>query len=95
MGKSIKLPVNCPSCEGKLKVNTLNCDICGTNVNGSFELPILARLDSDEQDFILHFVKQSGSLKEMARHLGLSYPSVRNRLDGIIAKIKTLESNQL
>lgn len=95
MGKSIKLPVNCPSCEGKLKVNTLNCDICGTNVNGSFELPILARLESDEQDFVLHFMKQSGSLKEMARHLGLSYPSVRNKLDGIISNIIELESIQL
>ncbi|MFR2062807.1 MAG: DUF2089 family protein [Alistipes sp.] len=44
--------------------------------------------------FILDFVKSSGSLKEMARKLGLSYPTVRNRLDDIIAQIQTIENNE-
>ncbi len=52
------------------------------------------QLPADDQLFILDFVKSSGSLKEMARKLGLSYPTVRNRLDDIIAQIQTIENNE-
>jgi hypothetical protein len=58
-------------------------------VNGLYELPVLLRLKPDEQDFILQFVKYSGSLKDMAKHLNLSYPTVRNRLDEIIERLKS------
>ncbi|GHT71187.1 hypothetical protein FACS189455_2410 [Bacteroidia bacterium] len=50
-------------------------------------MPVLARLSAEEQDFILRFVRCSGSLKDMAKQLGLSYPTVRNLLDEIIEKI--------
>lgn len=89
-----KLPVSCPSCDAKLKVKTLQCDTCNTSVNGFFDLPPISHLTLDELSFILNFVKLSGSLKEMAKHLGLSYPSVRNILDDIIEKIKKIEENQ-
>jgi hypothetical protein len=56
-----------------------------------YDLPLLAQLSTDEQDFILKFVKNSGSLKDMAKDLGLSYPTVRNLLDSIIDKIKNDE----
>lgn len=85
------MPLQCPSCAGFLEVKTLACPQCETTVNGQFPLPTLASLDVEEQSFILAFVKNSGSLKEMARHLGLSYPSVRNKLDELINKIKNLE----
>jgi hypothetical protein len=61
-------------------------------VSGLYDLPVLARLSSDDQSFILQFVKSSGSLKDMAKHLGLSYPTVRNLLDEIIKKINTYET---
>ncbi len=83
-----KLPVGCPSCQNQLIVKSLICEKCGTEVNGLFELPELARLDINEQLFILDFVKASGSLKIMAQKLKLSYPTVRNMLDGIIYKLK-------
>lgn len=85
------LPCNCPSCQKQLKVKSLFCENCSTEVHGLYELPILARLSVDEQDFILKFVKNSGSLKDMAKDLGFSYPTVRNLLDDIITKIKTNE----
>jgi hypothetical protein len=52
---------------------------------------LLAQLSVEEQDFVLKFVKNSGSLKDMAKDLGLSYPTVRNLLDDIIEKIKNYE----
>lgn len=94
MDKKIKLPLSCPSCETKLKVRTMHCDSCGTEVNGKFDLPLLASLNSEEQIFIINFVKFSGSIKEMSKHLKLSYPSVRNLLDEIIEKIKKNESHE-
>jgi len=60
-------------------------------VNGSYDLPTLALLTDTEQQFILRFVINSGSLKEMASELKLSYPTVRNMLNDIIEKIKSYE----
>ena len=85
------LPCVCPSCQEQLKVKSLFCEKCSTEVHGLYDMPVLARLSVDDQEFILKFVKNSGSLKEMSKVLGLSYPTVRNLLDDIINKIKTYE----
>ena len=87
-----KLPTRCPSCEGLLKVKQLQCENCQTEVTGLYALPELAILPKADQEFILDFVKASGSLKLMAQKMGLSYPTVRNRLDEIISHLKELEN---
>ena len=87
------LPHICPSCASTLKVKSLVCGQCATEVSGVFSLPLLASLTQQEQDFIVDFVKSSGSLKIMAQKLGLSYPTVRNLLDDIIGKIETNQAN--
>lgn len=84
-----QLPVICPACQAPLRVKSLACDACETEVSGSFVLPKLATLSADEQQFVLDFVRSSGSLKEMARQMSLSYPTVRNYLDDLIAKLQT------
>ncbi|MDR2085480.1 MAG: DUF2089 domain-containing protein [Bacteroidales bacterium] len=88
------LPTHCPSCNNQLKVKCLKCDECNTEVNGSYELPIYLLLTQKDQEFILKFVKYSGSLKEMANELKLSYPTVRNMLNDIIDRINSLEEIQ-
>lgn len=82
------LPTKCPSCYGQLDVKSLGCSNCGTEVNGNYPLPALMLLSPEEQDFILTFVKKSGSIKDMASHLKLSYPTVRNMLNEIIKKLE-------
>ncbi len=82
-----RLPASCPSCSGDLRVAQLACPACGTTVHGDFLLPALARLGSEDQQFALAFVLRSGSLKEMARLYSVSYPTVRNRLDELIARL--------
>lgn len=86
-----KLPLTCPSCGTSLCVKQLHCPGCETEVTGSFELPLLARFPEKDQEFILNFVKSSGSLKDMARNMGISYPTVRNLLDEIIEKLTKME----
>ena len=65
-----RLPLQCPACDAPLRVGRLFCEECRTEVCGDFELPVLARLSDKEQQFILAFVKSSGSLKDMAKSMG-------------------------
>ena len=85
-----RLPVSCPGCGHPLVVRRFECRTCGTGVDGEFELPLLARLAREDQEFVEHLVRFSGSLKDLARHYGVSYPTVRNRLDALIHRIETL-----
>ena len=87
-------PIICPSCGGVLSVKALHCKECDTTVQGEFAVHPLLRLSADEQQFVLSFIKCSGSLKQMAADMGLSYPTVRNILDQIIDNIKTTENNE-
>ncbi len=86
-----RIPVTCPACGAGLKVKRLACEGCSTAIDGTFDLPLQTRLPYEDQEFIIAFVKASGSLKEMARLLGLSYPTVRNRLDDIIERCNALD----
>jgi hypothetical protein len=88
--KEKHLPLQCPGCNHPLKVKCLYCNKCHTEVIGSFDLPLLARLDEKEQAFVVDFVKSSGSLKEMAKNMGISYPTVRNFLDELIYKLNKM-----
>ena len=83
-----RLPTSCPSCGGGLAVKRLRCDKCETEVEGLYSLPPLAGLEPDDEEFILEFIKASGSLKDMAKLLSVSYPTIRNRLDEIIGKLR-------
>ena len=72
----------------------LTCPECGTAVQGDYLLPALSRLDGEDQQFALAFILHSGSLKEMARIYGVSYPTVRNRLDDLIAGLSAIIESQ-
>ena len=85
------LPLSCPSCHSGLHVTSMQCVNCSTGIEGKFGLPVLVLLDYESQEFILNFVKHSGSLKNLASQMKLSYPTVRNRLDEIIEKINGAE----
>jgi hypothetical protein len=85
------LPAACPACGLPLRVSGLSCHSCDTTISGSFELPPLSKLSTEDVQFVLDFIKCSGSLKIMARQMEWSYPTVRNRLDEIIDRISLLE----
>ena len=85
------LPTTCPSCQSQLKVVALKCEVCSTEVTGLYELPVLLHLSEEELRFIIRFVKNSGSLKDMSAELKLSYPTVRNMLNEKKKKIQDHE----
>lgn len=60
-------------------------------IEGKFELPALARLTAEDQVFIMAFVRAEGSIKEMERNFGISYPTVKNRLARIGERLQFVE----
>ncbi|MFH1369340.1 MAG: DUF2089 family protein [Elusimicrobiota bacterium] len=78
----------CPGCDGPVKVREVYCEKCGLTLRGDFPPDTFSGLSSDEQEFVFAFVLNDGSIKDMARYLGKSYPTVRNMLDGIIHRLK-------
>jgi hypothetical protein len=62
-------------------------------IEGSFELPQLARLDMADQVFITAFVRSHGSIKEMERVFGVSYPTIKARLNRIAGSLEFVETN--
>ncbi len=82
-------PLNsCPYCSGSLRISKLTCEDCGLAQEGELLTPRLYRLDAEGQRFVELFVRASGSLKQMASALGISYPTVRSRLDKLIERLE-------
>ena len=63
-------------------------------MSGEFDLTVLTILNEEELRFMLEFVKASGRLKDMAKKMGVSYPTVRNYLDDLIEKLNNMEENE-
>jgi len=62
-------------------------------IEGSFELPPLARLTVEDQVFLTAFIRGHGSIKEMEGLFGISYPTVKNRLNAIVAQLPFIDVN--
>jgi hypothetical protein len=60
----------------------------GVTLEGEFELPPLARLRYEDQVFVSEFVRNHGSIKDMEKSFGISYPTVKNRLNRIIEQLQ-------
>lgn len=82
-----KLIEQCPACGGELIVTQQSCTRCETVVMGRFKPDIFSRLSAESLNFIIVFVKNRGNIKEMERELGLSYWTIRNRLNEVIAEL--------
>ena len=82
-----KLPRHCPACNSSLIVSRLTCPQCGTEVSGSFQPDLFSRLTPNDFDFVVLFVKSRGNVKEMERELGISYWTIRSRLNEIVVQL--------
>lgn len=87
-----KIVTQCPSCcSTKLQVTNIECLDCSTQFTGQFEIPSLLKLSEEDLQFVLDFVKCSGSLKEMAAIQGISYPTLRNKLNALIDALANID----
>lgn len=71
----------CPVCGENTEITTIYCNDCGTRIEGHFDLCRFCRLTEDQKSFIETFIKCRGNIKEVEKELGISYPTVKNRLD--------------
>jgi hypothetical protein len=74
----------CPVCEGELLISRLHCRSCGTALEGEFGVGRFGRLSREQLSLLESFLRARGNLKEMERELGISYPTVRARVDALV-----------
>ncbi|MBN2557864.1 MAG: DUF2089 domain-containing protein [Clostridia bacterium] len=79
-----KAPGKCPVCSGELAITKLTCSQCGSEITGYFEGCKFCSLSDADKYFIEIFIKNRGSIKEVEKEMGISYPTVRGRLDDVI-----------
>lgn len=81
------LITNCPVCSKQLKITKLQCTHCQTTIENEFELSKFSALSQEQLQFIEIFLKSRGNIKEVEKELGVSYPTVRGKLDDIISSL--------
>jgi hypothetical protein len=81
------LITNCPVCSKQLKITKLQCNHCHTTIENEFDLSKFTALSQEQLHFIEIFLKNRGNIKEVEKDLGISYPTVRGKLDEIITAL--------
>ena len=74
----------CPVCSSELAVTRLHCGSCGTTLEGDFSVGRFGRLNRDQLALLESFLRSRGNLREMERELGISYPTVRSRVEALV-----------
>jgi hypothetical protein len=78
------IPGGCPVCGDAMVITTLHCPNCDVTVQGRFTLGRLALLSPEQLEFVEVYLRCDGKIKRVEDELGISYPTVRNRLNDII-----------
>lgn len=78
----------CPVCNNHLYVTKLQCKHCNTTIENEFKPSGFASLSEAQMDFVETFIVSRGNIKEVEKELGISYPTVRGRLNEIIEKLR-------
>ena len=84
---SYKLINECPVCSSKLKATRLKCGTCGTVIESEFELSKFEQLSKEQLNFVEVFIKCRGSIKDVEKELGVSYPTVKGKLNDAISAL--------
>jgi hypothetical protein len=74
----------CPVCSSELAVTRLHCSSCGTTLEGEFSVGRFARLSREQMALLESFLRSRGNLRDIERELGISYPTVRARVEALV-----------
>ena len=80
-------PRDCPVCGKGLDLTRLSCPDCHTELSGSFAACEFCSLSGDDRALLRVFLASRGNMKELERHLGVSYPTARARFDGLLGRL--------
>jgi hypothetical protein len=81
----------CPICANELAVTRLHCGTCGTTLDGDFSVGRFGRLSREQLALLESFIRSRGNLRDMERELGISYPTVRNRVEALVRALGLAE----
>ena len=80
-------PSDCPVCGARLALTRLGCPDCGSELAGEFEPCEFCGLSPADRELLLVFLQSRGNMKELERHLGVSYPTARARFDDLLGRL--------
>lgn len=80
-------PRDCPVCGDRLALTRLSCQSCGTELSGEFESCEFCSLSPDDRQVLRVFLASRGNMKDLERHLGVSYPTARARFDALLSRL--------
>ena len=89
-----KILEECPSCGGALEVTEVQCTRCDTQIRARYSPGDFSSLSEEQSTFLRIFVTSRGNLSEVEKRLGVSYPTVRAKLDEVIARLDTADAPQ-
>jgi hypothetical protein len=80
-------PRTCPVCGDVLALTRLSCNSCETELSGQFQSCEFCSLSPEDRDVLRVFLASRGNMKDLERHLGVSYPTARARFDALLTKL--------
>jgi hypothetical protein len=88
-------PRDCPVCSSRLALTRLGCPGCGTELSGGFAQCAYCGLSDDDLELLRVFLTSRGNMKELERHLGVSYPTARQRFADVLGRLGLEEQAQV
>jgi hypothetical protein len=89
-----KIPTLCPACGSILEITELKCLTCNTTLQGEFPINKLLSLSEEDSKFLITFLRSRGNIKEVQERLGISYPTVKNRLDKLLITLGLFDKSE-
>lgn len=83
----LRPPTDCPVCGDELITSRLGCPGCGTELSGHFARCAFCALDAKELELLTVFLSSRGNMREVEKHLGVSYPTARSRFTDLLVKL--------
>ena len=83
-----KLISKCPCCNSTLHITALQCPDCGVELRNTFDLSVFDRLDEEQMNFLLTFLRCRGNLKNLQEETCTSYPTVKKRLEELLVALE-------
>ncbi len=87
MSEHYTAPRDCPVCSEQLHVTRLGCSECGTALTGAFRACEFCSLANGDRELLRVFLTSRGNMREVERHLGVSYPTARARFDDLVRRL--------
>lgn len=82
--KKLKRLTRCPVCGGELTISEFKCPNCDVTIRGNFHLDDFAKLSDEQLYFLKIFIKNRGNLSDVQKEIGISYPTAKARLEGVV-----------